>query len=137
MKLRRVYETAEEEGKSVEEVALERYGSREAFEEALEERRILDERADKARPQQHNRGHERNPVGSKQGTPSVTKVDLQVKTPSDVQARVDRRRHPLLRIHSLNPTLQLIDASTHYVLHQMRHPQAPNKKLLPGALQLL
>lgn len=50
MKLRRVYETAEEEGKSVEEVALERYGSREAFEEALEERRILDERGDKARP---------------------------------------------------------------------------------------
>ncbi|PVF95016.1 hypothetical protein CPB86DRAFT_607813 [Serendipita vermifera] len=45
MRLRRVYETAEEEGKSVEEVALERYGSLEAFNEALEERRILDERA--------------------------------------------------------------------------------------------
>ena len=62
MKLRRVYETAEE-GKSVEEVALERYGSREAFEEALEERRILDERADKARPQKINRGNERKPGG--------------------------------------------------------------------------
>ena len=44
MKLKRVYETAEEEGKPVEEVALERYGSLEAFEEAKEERRILDER---------------------------------------------------------------------------------------------
>lgn len=44
MKLRRVYETAEEEGKSVEEVAMDRFGSLEAFEEAQEERRILDER---------------------------------------------------------------------------------------------
>lgn len=47
MKLQRVYETAEEEGKPVEEVALERYGSFEAFEEAKEERRILDEREGK------------------------------------------------------------------------------------------
>lgn len=47
MKLRRVYETANEEGKPVEEVALERYGSLEAFEEAEEERRILDEREGK------------------------------------------------------------------------------------------
>ena len=44
MKLRRVYETAEEEGKSIEEVAIDRFGSLEAFEEAKEERRILDER---------------------------------------------------------------------------------------------
>ena len=44
MKLRRVYETAEEEGKPVMEVALERFGSIDAFEEAQEERRILDER---------------------------------------------------------------------------------------------
>jgi hypothetical protein len=63
MKLRRVYETAEEEGKSVEEVALERYGSREAFEEALEERRILDERAYKGRPQRATRESERKPGG--------------------------------------------------------------------------
>ncbi|KAK7682399.1 hypothetical protein QCA50_014604 [Cerrena zonata] len=47
MKLRRVYATAEEEGKSVEEVALERFDSIEAFEEAKEERRILDEREGK------------------------------------------------------------------------------------------
>ncbi|KAH9933124.1 CwfJ C-terminus 1-domain-containing protein-like protein [Epithele typhae] len=44
MKLRRAYETADEEGKPIEEVALERFGSLEAFEEAKEERRILDER---------------------------------------------------------------------------------------------
>jgi len=44
MKLRRVYETAEEEGRSLEEVALDRFGSLEAFEEAKEERRILDVR---------------------------------------------------------------------------------------------
>lgn len=44
MKLRRVYETAEEEDKNVEEIALDRYGNLLAFEEAKEERRFLDER---------------------------------------------------------------------------------------------
>lgn len=44
MKLKRLYEQAADQGKTVEEVALERYGSMEEFNEALEERRILDER---------------------------------------------------------------------------------------------
>lgn len=44
MRLKRVYETAEEEGTPVEKLAMERFGSLEAFEEAKEERRILDER---------------------------------------------------------------------------------------------
>ncbi|KIJ17924.1 hypothetical protein PAXINDRAFT_72629 [Paxillus involutus ATCC 200175] len=44
MRLRRVYETAEEENLPVEEVALERFGTLRAFEEAKEERCILDER---------------------------------------------------------------------------------------------
>ncbi|KIY45639.1 hypothetical protein FISHEDRAFT_48891 [Fistulina hepatica ATCC 64428] len=44
MRLRRVYETAEEENLAIEQVAIERFGSLEAFEEAKEERRILDER---------------------------------------------------------------------------------------------
>ena len=44
MKLRRVYETAEEENRVIEEVALDKFGTLEAFEEAQEERRILDER---------------------------------------------------------------------------------------------
>ncbi|KAJ7505481.1 CwfJ C-terminus 1-domain-containing protein-like protein [Mycena galericulata] len=44
MRLKRVYETAEEEGLSVEQVAVDRFGSLDAFEEAKEERRILDER---------------------------------------------------------------------------------------------
>ncbi|GAA5902277.1 uncharacterized protein JCM6883_001353 [Sporobolomyces salmoneus] len=43
-KLKRTYEAAEDEGRSIEEVALERYGSMEAFEEAREEKRVLDER---------------------------------------------------------------------------------------------
>lgn len=47
MKLRRVYETAEEEGKSVEEIAVDRFGSLELFEEAKLERQILDEREGK------------------------------------------------------------------------------------------
>ncbi|KAI0279233.1 CwfJ C-terminus 1-domain-containing protein-like protein [Russula aff. rugulosa BPL654] len=47
MRLRRVYETAEEENRSVNEVAAERFGSLEAFEQAKEERRILDGREGK------------------------------------------------------------------------------------------
>ncbi|KAG8908410.1 hypothetical protein FRB99_006615 [Tulasnella sp. 403] len=46
-KLKRTYETAEEEGRPLEEVVLERYGTLEAFEEAREERRYLDERAER------------------------------------------------------------------------------------------
>lgn len=47
MRLRRVYETAQEENRPVEEVAVERFGSLEAFEQAREERQILDERVGK------------------------------------------------------------------------------------------
>lgn len=47
MRLRRVYETAEEEGLSVEQVGIERFGNLQAFQEAKEERRILDEREGK------------------------------------------------------------------------------------------
>jgi hypothetical protein len=47
MRLRRVYDTAEEENRPVNEVAVERFGSLEAFEQATEERRILDEREGK------------------------------------------------------------------------------------------
>lgn len=41
-KLRRVYEAAEDEGRDVQQVALERYGSASAWEEALAERAFLD-----------------------------------------------------------------------------------------------
>lgn len=47
MRLRRVYETAQEENRPVNEVAVERFGSFETFEQAREERRILDEREGK------------------------------------------------------------------------------------------
>jgi Protein similar to CwfJ C-terminus 2/Protein similar to CwfJ C-terminus 1 len=43
MKLRRIYEAAEEEGRDVEEIALERYGSMEAFNEARMERQYIDD----------------------------------------------------------------------------------------------
>lgn len=47
VKLRRTYEVAEEEGKAVETVARERYSSLEEFQEAIEEKRLLDEREQK------------------------------------------------------------------------------------------
>ncbi|KAI0075064.1 hypothetical protein K474DRAFT_1664650 [Panus rudis PR-1116 ss-1] len=55
MKLRRVYESMQEDGVSLEEAAIDRFGSMEAFEEAKEERRILDER--EATNQDRGRDH--------------------------------------------------------------------------------
>jgi len=55
MRLRKVYETAEEEGRPVEEVAIDRFGSFEAFEEAKRERRILDKR-EGTKPEEKPRG---------------------------------------------------------------------------------
>ncbi|KAF8630824.1 hypothetical protein AX17_005183 [Amanita inopinata Kibby_2008] len=63
MRLRRVYETAEEENRSIEEVAIERFGSLDAFDEAKEERRILDEREGKRQSHQRGRETERNRGG--------------------------------------------------------------------------
>jgi hypothetical protein len=60
MRLRRVYETAEEEGRPVEEVAIDRFGSLEAFEEAKEERRILDGR-EGSKSAQKPRGRPKEP----------------------------------------------------------------------------
>ncbi|EJC97994.1 uncharacterized protein FOMMEDRAFT_129928 [Fomitiporia mediterranea MF3/22] len=72
MKLRRVYEAAEDEGKPVEEVALERFGTLEAFEEAKEERRILDEREGRRGSRrdgrrENERGRERNEQDGERG----------------------------------------------------------------------
>ncbi|OAX33380.1 hypothetical protein K503DRAFT_838391 [Rhizopogon vinicolor AM-OR11-026] len=58
MRLRRVYETSEEENKPIEEVALERFGTLQAFEEAKAERLILDER-DGKRSQRRDEAKER------------------------------------------------------------------------------
>ncbi|KAK4685655.1 CWF19-like protein 2, partial [Tremellales sp. Uapishka_1] len=56
MKLRRIYEQAEEQGKDVEQVALERYGSLEEFQEAIDERRVLDEREQRRNSRRGNTG---------------------------------------------------------------------------------
>ncbi|KAG1879104.1 CwfJ C-terminus 1-domain-containing protein-like protein [Suillus subluteus] len=65
MRLRRVYETADEENKPIEEVALERFGTLQAFEEAKEERRILDERPGKRSERKDERGRGRETDGEK------------------------------------------------------------------------
>nr|XP_019014591.1 cell cycle control protein cwf19 [Kwoniella pini CBS 10737]OCF53372.1 cell cycle control protein cwf19 [Kwoniella pini CBS 10737] len=44
MKLKRLYEQAEEQGRDIEDVAMERYGNLDEFNEAVEERRVLDAR---------------------------------------------------------------------------------------------
>lgn len=67
MRLRRVYETAEEEGRPIEEVAIERFGNLQAFEEAREERAILDQR-----DQSRGRKNERTPAPSSSGHKSFS-----------------------------------------------------------------
>lgn len=67
MRLRKVYETAEEDNRPLEEVAIERFGSLVLFEEAKEERRILDERAGKKADRDRERGRRndrRTEIGS-------------------------------------------------------------------------
>jgi len=77
MRLRRVYEAAEEEGLSLEEIGIDRFGSLQAFEEAKEERRILDER-DGKRPAQQDRGRGADRPGhfSKDGEKKLMFTDI-------------------------------------------------------------
>jgi hypothetical protein len=56
-KLRRLYEAAAEENRPIDEIALERYGDLESFEQAKEERRILDGRGPRQRD--HLQGRDR------------------------------------------------------------------------------
>ncbi|THH11645.1 hypothetical protein EW145_g512 [Phellinidium pouzarii] len=82
MKLRRVYETAAEEGKPIEEVALDRFGSLHAFEEAKEERRVLDEhqgrrssRRGSGREDDRSRGHGRGQYQDREQRWAFTEVN--------------------------------------------------------------
>ncbi|KAF8635918.1 hypothetical protein AX15_000095 [Amanita polypyramis BW_CC] len=67
MRLRRAYESAKEEGRSVEDVGIERFGSLQAFEEAKMERRILDERGTAKRGPQSPSQRERDRDGGRSG----------------------------------------------------------------------
>jgi hypothetical protein len=75
MRLRRVYETAEEEGTPIEQVALDRFGSLEAFQEAQEERRILDEREGRKSDRDRERGRGRE-GRAKEGEKSFMFADI-------------------------------------------------------------
>jgi hypothetical protein len=123
MRLRRVFETAKEESLSIEEVAIERFGSLSAFEEAKEERRILDEREagglerGRQRPEgkdkrrgEYGKGGEKglmfNDVGGGSGasTPSFRRPagfnDVASSTPT---AGPSRPRYDVLRMSSSGP----------------------------------
>ncbi|KAG6832004.1 hypothetical protein H0H92_006040 [Tricholoma furcatifolium] len=113
MRLRRVYETAEEEGVDIETLAIERFGSLQAFEDAKEERRILDEREGKRvdrgreterRPSKYTEGGEKRlmftDVGGSGGSSRSSSFrrpgginDSAPTTPSPAEARppVNRR----------------------------------------------
>ncbi|AFR94781.1 cell cycle control protein cwf19 [Cryptococcus neoformans C23] len=70
MKLKRLYEQAEEQSRPVEEVALERYGSLDEFNEALEERRYLDDREARRRSRGVSRPLGPGSDSSRPATPS-------------------------------------------------------------------
>lgn len=74
MKLRRVYEAAEEESKDVNEVALERYGSLQDFDEARRERQFLDD-------QQATRGKPMTGRGSGMSSGRSTPTTMAMKRP--------------------------------------------------------
>ena len=76
MRLRRVYETVEEDGLPLEQVAVERFGSLQAFEEAKEERRILDEREGKQSRGDRGRVPERPTHFSKDGEKRLMFTDV-------------------------------------------------------------
>jgi hypothetical protein len=77
MRLRRVYETAEEEGLPLEQVGIDRFGSLQAFEEAKEERRILDEREGRrGGDRERGRGQERPTHFSKDGEKRLMFTDV-------------------------------------------------------------
>ncbi|OCF45127.1 cell cycle control protein cwf19 [Kwoniella heveanensis CBS 569] len=69
MKLKRLYEQAEEQNRDVEDVAMERYGSMDDFREAQEERRVLDEREARRRSRRGPGGSDgfSTPGGSSSG----------------------------------------------------------------------
>ncbi|KAF9464145.1 CwfJ C-terminus 1-domain-containing protein-like protein [Collybia nuda] len=74
MRLRRVYEAVEEEGVDIEKIAIERFGSLAAFEEAKEERRILDEREGKRT--ERGRGSDRLSQNKSSGEKSMMFTDI-------------------------------------------------------------
>ncbi|PIL22586.1 hypothetical protein GSI_15275 [Ganoderma sinense ZZ0214-1] len=97
MKLRRVYETAEEEGRAVEDVAVERFSSLELFDEAREERRILDERDGKraSRDNDRDRGRDRKGKGREpEGTAERRLMFTDFSTPSGGTSRSSSFRRP-------------------------------------------
>ncbi|KAI0916966.1 hypothetical protein AcW1_007715 [Taiwanofungus camphoratus] len=123
MKLRRVYELAEEEGKIVEDVALERFESMEEFEAAKEERRVLDEREGRRAGRRGDvKGKGREPAGETRymftdigGTPmssrssSFRRPDLRgaapsTPSPAGQQPRPGDRRFDSLRLSSQSGT---------------------------------
>lgn len=79
MRLRRAYETADEEGRPIEEVAIDRFGSLQAFQEAKEERRILDERDGKRtteKDKERGKGSERTLQFGKDGEKKFMFTDI-------------------------------------------------------------
>ncbi|KAI8910810.1 CwfJ C-terminus 1-domain-containing protein-like protein [Gorgonomyces haynaldii] len=103
MKLKRVYEIAKEEKRPVEEVALERYGDLQVFEEAVRERQFLDEQQKKSgasskfrRPQSSEQQDAKDPQS--QRVPSVAPSQSDSRSQSQSKSQSDSRSHTVRKI---------------------------------------
>ncbi|KAI8920186.1 CwfJ C-terminus 1-domain-containing protein-like protein [Powellomyces hirtus] len=85
MKLKRILEAAEEEGRDIEEVAMERYGSLESFEEAQAERAFLDERRSGGRKDEFGRDVPYQPTVRKTAAFQKPSERITQKRPQDEQ----------------------------------------------------
>ncbi|KAJ3044780.1 hypothetical protein HDV00_000655 [Rhizophlyctis rosea] len=122
MKLKRVYETAEAEGRSVQDVAMERYGSLEDFEEAKAERAFLDDR-------RSQKGRERRDDGYR---PTV-RSGASFQRPSEDNSRRAGRTESSRSSKAEDPAISSRAASTRPATVTSSAP-APPPTRIPSAL---
>lgn len=102
MKLRRVYEAAEEEGREVTEVALERYGSMDAFNEARTERQYLEDLngAEKTKPfsrsasNSHASSRRNSPHSSLASSRTISRQSSTFRKPGDTGPSTPQPSNP-------------------------------------------
>lgn len=82
MKLRKTYEQAQEEGRSVEEVVEERYGDMDAFNEARAERQYLDDRDSKRKGQPSSAGKPSNAATPQNAAAATSRSFMFTEQPS-------------------------------------------------------
>ncbi|KAL0075210.1 CwfJ C-terminus 1-domain-containing protein-like protein [Phycomyces blakesleeanus] len=150
-KLQRIMEQAEDEGRNVKDVALERYGSREKAQEAFDEREFLDNRKRRGRRDDNTRSRDgrsdgRDDTRRYMFTSSDTKSNQSFYRPSDRRRSVDepqtkldefgreRKRRRQSRSRSRSPTKEekqkQIEESAKRRLLEATHSSRPHTPVI-------